>query len=102
MTGKTDQPPNPDLPNVQIGRQSAGGWSGDLDEDVFAATLARLRALAHGTSKLAVSVGLERSDDANFILYDTQYTMPELLYSDWVKPAPEVVPLMDLVQKIAP
>ena len=45
---------------------------------------------------------LERSDDANFTLYDTQYTMPELLYSDWVKPAPEVVPLMDFVKQIAP
>jgi lipid-binding SYLF domain-containing protein len=45
---------------------------------------------------------LERADTANFVLYQTQYTMPELLYSDWVKPVPEVVPLMNLVQKIAP
>ncbi len=45
---------------------------------------------------------LQRNDDINFILYGTSYTMPELLYSDWVKPIPEVVPLMNYVQKIAP
>ena len=45
---------------------------------------------------------LSRNDSANQLLYSTRYTMPELLYSDWVTPAPEVVPLMELVQKIAP
>jgi len=45
---------------------------------------------------------LERSDKANFVLYSTTYTMPELLYSDWVKPVPEVQPLMDYVKQIAP
>jgi len=45
---------------------------------------------------------LSRDDNANRLLYNTRYTMPELLYSDWVKPAPEVEPLMALVQKIAP
>ena len=45
---------------------------------------------------------ISRNDAANFQLYNTKYTMPELLYSDWVQPAPEVVPLMELVQKIAP
>jgi lipid-binding SYLF domain-containing protein len=45
---------------------------------------------------------LQRSDDVNFILYNTTYTMPELLYSNWVTPIPEVVPLMNYVQKIAP
>jgi lipid-binding SYLF domain-containing protein len=45
---------------------------------------------------------LSRNDSANQLLYNTRYTMPELLYSDWVKPAPEVEPLMALVQKIAP
>ena len=38
------------------------GLASYLDEDVLGATLASLRALAHGTSMLAVSVGLERSD----------------------------------------
>jgi SH3 domain-containing YSC84-like protein 1 len=45
---------------------------------------------------------ISRNDSANFLLYDTKYTMPELLYSDWVKPVPEVKPLMDLVQSLAP
>ena len=45
---------------------------------------------------------LERSDNANFVLYNTTYTMPELLYSDWVKPVDDVVPLMQYVKQIAP
>jgi len=45
---------------------------------------------------------LTRNDGANALLYNTKYTMPELLYSDWVKPPPEVQPLIALVQKLAP
>lgn len=45
---------------------------------------------------------LSRNDSANCMLYGTKYTMPELLYSDWVQPVAEVVPLMQLVQKLAP
>ncbi len=45
---------------------------------------------------------LSRNDKANFILYNTRYTLPELLYSDWVQPPPEVQPLMGLVQYLAP
>ena len=45
---------------------------------------------------------VERNDPANFILYNTSYTMPELLYSDWVTPPSEVQPLMSFVQQIAP
>lgn len=45
---------------------------------------------------------LSRNDDANRLLYNTRYTLPELLYSDWVTPPPEVKPLMDYVSKIAP
>lgn len=43
-----------------------------------------------------------RNDKANFLLYSTRYTMPELLYSDWVQPPAEVQPLMALVQRLAP
>lgn len=43
-----------------------------------------------------------RNDKANFMLYNTRYTMPELLYSDWVQPPAEVQPLMALVQRLAP
>ena len=45
---------------------------------------------------------LARNDPANRLLYNTAYVMPELLYSDWVSPIPEVQPLMNLVQRIAP
>jgi lipid-binding SYLF domain-containing protein len=45
---------------------------------------------------------LGRDDDSNFILYSTQYAMPELLYSDWVQPPAEVQPLINYVDQIAP
>jgi lipid-binding SYLF domain-containing protein len=45
---------------------------------------------------------VSRNDDANFRLYHTTNTLPELLYSDWVTPVDEVKPLMALVQKFAP
>lgn len=45
---------------------------------------------------------ISRNDNANFTLYNTRYTMPELLYSDWVQPPPEVQPLMKAMQKLAP
>ena len=43
-----------------------------------------------------------RNDPANFTLYNTSYTMPELLYSDWVQAPAEVRPIMALMQKLAP
>jgi SH3 domain-containing YSC84-like protein 1 len=45
---------------------------------------------------------LSRNDKANFVLHNTKYTMPELLYSDWVTPIAEVQPIMNLMQKLAP
>ena len=45
---------------------------------------------------------LSRNDKANFLLYNTKYTMPELLYSDWVQPVSESQPLMNLMQRLAP
>jgi lipid-binding SYLF domain-containing protein len=45
---------------------------------------------------------VQRNDYANFNLYNTTYTMPELLYSDWVSPPSEVQPLMSYVQQLAP
>lgn len=45
---------------------------------------------------------ISRNDKANFDLYGTRYTMPELLYSDWVTPPAEVQPIMALVQSLAP
>lgn len=45
---------------------------------------------------------ISRDDKANFELYNTRYTMPELLYSDWVTPPKEVQPLMAYIKKLAP
>ncbi len=45
---------------------------------------------------------ISRDDEANFVLYHTRYSMPELLYGEFVQPVPEVLPLMRLVQRIAP
>jgi len=45
---------------------------------------------------------VERNDPANFTLYNTSYTMPELLYSEWVTPPTEVQPLMAYVQQLSP
>ena len=45
---------------------------------------------------------IARNDKANFSLYNTRYTMPELLYSDWVQAPAEIQPLMAMVQRLAP
>lgn len=45
---------------------------------------------------------LSRDDDKNRRFYNTIYTLPELLYGDFVQPIPEVVPLMNLVKSYAP
>jgi SH3 domain-containing YSC84-like protein 1 len=45
---------------------------------------------------------ISRNDQANFLLYGTRYTLPELLYSDWVPPIKEVEPLMKLMQELSP
>jgi lipid-binding SYLF domain-containing protein len=48
------------------------------------------------------SAFLGRDDESNFILYNTNYAMPELLYSDWVAAPAEVQPLINFVSQIAP
>ena len=45
---------------------------------------------------------LARNDDAGYILYNTKYTLPELLYSDWVQPPSDILPIMNVVQKLSP
>ncbi|HSY53397.1 MAG TPA: lipid-binding SYLF domain-containing protein [Opitutaceae bacterium] len=45
---------------------------------------------------------LTRDDASNQLFYNTRYGLPEILYSDWVQPVPEVLPLMNYVQQIAP
>ncbi len=47
---------------------------------------------------------LSRDDNANRKFYDTPYTMPELLYGNFVTPTEEhrVLPLMAMVKQLAP
>jgi lipid-binding SYLF domain-containing protein len=45
---------------------------------------------------------ISRNDGANYVLYGTQYAMPELLYSDWVMPVKEVQPLINKMQVASP
>lgn len=42
-----------------------------------------------------------RNDDANFVLYDTTYTLPELLYSNWVTPPDAAKSLMNYVASLS-
>jgi lipid-binding SYLF domain-containing protein len=43
---------------------------------------------------------IARDDETNFNYYNTPYTLPELLYGNFVEPTPGVRPLMDLVRGI--
>ncbi|MDF9834133.1 lipid-binding SYLF domain-containing protein [Ereboglobus sp. PH5-5] len=45
---------------------------------------------------------MSRNDDANRKFYNTEYTMPELLYGNFVPPPPEVQPLMAFIKQIVP
>jgi lipid-binding SYLF domain-containing protein len=45
---------------------------------------------------------LSRDDKANRMFYSTEYTLPEILDSDWITAPPEVQPLMAYLQSIAP
>ncbi len=44
---------------------------------------------------------LTRNDEANRSLYFTDYTLPEILYSDWVEEAAEVRPLRGYMRQLA-
>jgi len=41
------------------------------------------------------------NDEANRIFYNTNYKLPELLYSDWVQPPPEAQYLINYITKLA-
>ncbi len=45
---------------------------------------------------------MSRNDEGTHLLHNTNYTMPELLYGNFVECAPEARPLMDFINKIAP
>jgi lipid-binding SYLF domain-containing protein len=39
--------------------------------------------------------------DATQQFYQTQYAIPEILFSDWVKPQPEAEPLRNYLRKLS-
>jgi lipid-binding SYLF domain-containing protein len=45
---------------------------------------------------------LAADNDANRLLYSTNFTMPEILDSDWINPPEEVQPLLSYIRSIAP
>jgi SH3 domain-containing YSC84-like protein 1 len=84
----------------------AGPSSAEVESDATKSFVAPVLVYSKSVGLFAgatVKAGrIERNDVANFILYNTSYTMPELLYSDWVTPPPEVQPLMAYVQQLSP
>jgi lipid-binding SYLF domain-containing protein len=53
-----------------------------------------------GATVKAAEVG--RNDEANYTLYNTTFTLPELVYSDWVQPPAELQPFINYVQHLSP
>jgi lipid-binding SYLF domain-containing protein len=50
---------------------------------------------------VAVKTGfMSPNESANEVFYNTKHRMPELLYSNWVQPVPEVKYLMDYVTRL--
>jgi lipid-binding SYLF domain-containing protein len=73
------------------------------NEDIYKAPLLAYTKTVGLFAGATLKAGhISRNDEANFNLYNTRYTLPELLYSDWVKPPAEVQHLMNLVQTLAP
>jgi lipid-binding SYLF domain-containing protein len=84
----------------------AGPRSAEYENDARTTFIAPVLVYSRSVGLFAgatVKAGhVQRDDSANFTLYNTTYTMPELLYSDWVTPPAEVQPLMAYVQQLAP
>lgn len=87
-------------------RAVIGPTSAEVERDARPVFTAPVLVYSHSVGVFAgatVKAGrVHRNDKANFELYNTNYTMPELLYSDWVTAPQEVQPLMAYVQQIAP
>jgi lipid-binding SYLF domain-containing protein len=84
----------------------AGPKAAEVEHDSKPTFLAPVLVYTHSDGLYAgatVKAGhISRNDLANFTLYATDHTMPELLYSDWVTPPPEVQPLMNYLAQLSP
>jgi lipid-binding SYLF domain-containing protein len=81
---------------------SSAEYESDAKTTFVAPVLAYVKSVGLYAGATVKAGHVQRNDIANFTLYNTSYTMPELLYSDWVTPPPEVQPLMAYVQQLAP
>jgi SH3 domain-containing YSC84-like protein 1 len=84
----------------------AGPSSAEYENDATKAFIAPVLVYSKSAGLYAgatVKAGrIQRNDIANFTLYSTSYTMPELLYSDWVTPPTEVQPLISFIEQLSP
>jgi lipid-binding SYLF domain-containing protein len=81
---------------------SSAEYENDAEKVFIAPVLVYTRSVGLFAGATVKAGHVQRNDPANFTLYGTTYTMPELLYSDWVTPPAEVQPLMAYVQQLAP
>lgn len=81
---------------------SAAEYERDATKTFIAPVLVYSKSMGLYAGATVKAGHVERNDPANFTLYNTTYTMPELLYSNWVTPPPEVQPLISFVQQLAP
>jgi SH3 domain-containing YSC84-like protein 1 len=93
--------------NIGVDAKAVAGPKA-AERERFSAEILKTPMLAYNRSVglyagATVKAGhISRSDPSNWSLYNTKYSLPELLYSDWIPAVPEVKPLMDLMQKLAP
>jgi lipid-binding SYLF domain-containing protein len=80
---------------------SSAEYENDAKYTFIAPVLVYTRSVGLYAGATVKAGHVQRNDPANFTLYNTSYTLPELLYSDWVTPPPEVQPLMAYVQQIS-
>jgi len=93
--------------NIGVDAKAVAGpksaeYENDAEKVFIAPVLVYSRSVGLFAGATVKAGHVQRNDPANFTLYNTTYTMPELLYSDWVTPPPEVQPLMAYVQQLAP
>ncbi len=81
---------------------SAAEYERDAAKIFIAPVLVYSKSMGLDAGATVKAGHVQRNDLANFTLYNTTYTMPELLYSNWVTPPPEVQPLISFVQQQTP
>jgi SH3 domain-containing YSC84-like protein 1 len=81
---------------------SSAEYENDSQTTFVAPVLVYSRSMGLYAGATVKAGHVQRNDIANFTLYNTNYTMPELLYSDWVPPPQEVQPIMAYVQQLSP